>query len=363
MVTTITFGASGNASDYTGDGWSLPENGFTWATGPYSTICLPKADYRAPTMLELRCAPHVREDVPWQRVILSLDGARFTETRQTHSGTLAFRLPSSPYHSPILTIEHPDAAVPHHDDGRELALVFWQIRVLQGRREAIPVADISAAELATGLPIADIAKSFESLGDNCELGLVQRDFGTEPLGLLRFSSSRADMLIEGIDLGFSDILDDLTVKAEPECSSEWFARNLRYGMVSHTFQYDYQIGFDEMLARTRKHIAFLARKLMSDLREGQKIFVFKNSHHDIPEAEAYALFAAIRRRGPGRLLWVSTAPDDVPVGTIDEIMPGFWRGYADCSLQHNRTSQEGWLAVLANALLVANGGPIIKEGT
>jgi len=33
----------------------------------------------------------------------------------------------------------------------------------------------------------DLVLQFESIGDNCELGLVQRRAGSEPLGLLRFA--------------------------------------------------------------------------------------------------------------------------------------------------------------------------------
>ena len=35
----------------------------------------------------------------------------------------------------------------------------------------------------------DLVLDFESVGDNCELGIFQRRVGAEPLGLLRFAGA------------------------------------------------------------------------------------------------------------------------------------------------------------------------------
>ena len=36
----------------------------------------------------------------------------------------------------------------------------------------------------------DLVFAFESIGDNCELGMLQRHVGIEPLGLLRFAGAQ-----------------------------------------------------------------------------------------------------------------------------------------------------------------------------
>ena len=43
-------------------------------------------------------------------------------------------------------------------------------------------------------PLNEMLLEFESLGDNCEFGLVQRHFGAEPISLLRFAGF--EILIE-----------------------------------------------------------------------------------------------------------------------------------------------------------------------
>ena len=40
-----------------------------------------------------------------------------------------------------------------------------------------------------------LLNSFESLGDNCEFGFVQRKFGTEPAGLLRWAIASPAALV------------------------------------------------------------------------------------------------------------------------------------------------------------------------
>ena len=53
--------------------------------------------------------------------------------------------------------------------------------------------------MADSLADRDLVLRFESLGDNCELGLVQRAAGVEPLGLLRFADSSLDRLVRLLD--------------------------------------------------------------------------------------------------------------------------------------------------------------------
>ncbi len=51
---------------------------------------------------------------------------------------------------------------------------------------AVNLAAVSAVEQIT---LQDLMLQFESLGQNCEFGLVQRRAGADPLGLLRFDSA------------------------------------------------------------------------------------------------------------------------------------------------------------------------------
>ena len=57
--------------------------------------------------------------------------------------------------------------------------------------------------VATALP--DLFLQFESMGHNCEFGLVQRHFGAEPLGLLRWNAISVEDVILGIEQQFEGV--------------------------------------------------------------------------------------------------------------------------------------------------------------
>ena len=55
------------------------------------------------------------------------------------------------------------------------------------------------------MPTRDLMLRFESLGQNCEFGLVQRRCGSEPLGLLRFASTPLPHLLAAFEGGFEGL--------------------------------------------------------------------------------------------------------------------------------------------------------------
>ena len=66
---------------------------------------------------------------------------------------------------------------------------------------------------APGKPIEELMLAFESLGDNCEFGLVQRDGGAEPLGLLRFAGMSLGNLVAALEAKLDGLgtIDTVTV--------------------------------------------------------------------------------------------------------------------------------------------------------
>src|ERR1700761_7486556 len=78
----------------------------------------------------------------------------------------------------------------------------------------------------------DLAVQFESLGDNCELGLVQRRVGAEPLGLLRFSGTPLRSLLRAMAARFAQIGDPAYVRLEPE-HGEYMVKLTKYDFTYH----------------------------------------------------------------------------------------------------------------------------------
>src|SRR5690348_3255112 len=72
------------------------------------------------------------------------------------------------------------------------------------------------------LPLNRLMLAFESLGDNCEFGLVQRQAGAEPLGLLRFTGIflpievRLQKLVAALEHRFEGLAAPTSLMIYPE---------------------------------------------------------------------------------------------------------------------------------------------------
>lgn len=115
--------------------------------------------------------------------------------------------------------------------------------------------------------------SFESLGDNCELGLLQRRVGFERLSLFRYAGSPSiDTLIEAIEadfLGFATA-DDLAME---HFHDMWDARSRRYGFQIHTYIYRDKMDEDVSRAAEGTKLRFMASLLSESFETAHKIFV------------------------------------------------------------------------------------------
>src|SRR5579872_556023 len=214
-----------------------------------------------------------------------------------------------------------------------------------------------------------VVMRFESLGGSghgCEFGLVQRKFGAEPLGLLRWADLGADAegLIAALDTEFAGI-------GEPEHTelitlptggrNEYWTRDRRYWMAMRAFIFEDEIPYDKMYAQACRRLQYLRRKLVEDLGDGGKIFVYKNMFRDPTEDELGRLHAAVRRYGDNTLLYVRFADVDRPNGTIDAAAPGLLVGYIDRFAFSPKNEPQGeatlsWLALCQEALRVRGDG-------
>ena len=109
----------------------------------------------------------------------------------------------------------------------------------------------------------------------------------------------------------------------------------------------------------KRRIAFLRRKFLADLTEAPKTFLCSD-RFTICLEEATALFLALRRRTAAWMLWVQVAPNSDSAGAVEQLAPGFLRGYVDrLAPQDDGTdiSLRGWLTMLGNARLLQQGRP------
>jgi len=168
--------------------------------------------------------------------------------------------------------------------------------------------------------------NFESLGWNCEFGLLQKYFNFEPLSLFAFAETPLDKLIEALErkfAGFGDP-DHTSVRIE---ENEFCIVDAKYGFEKHTWMYHGQISEEDLLRRECKRISVLKSWLMRQMETAQKIFVYKPDGSP-GDGALRDLSAAMRRYGNSVLLWVEEAADD-RAGTVEILADGLFRGYID----------------------------------
>lgn len=208
--------------------------------------------------------------------------------------------------------------------------------IQQGCSEALVGAKLAAAEeglpgqsggewSSVGTPNAELLMEFESIGENCELGFVQRHYDAEPLSLFRWAGIGYHHLLQALESGLQGIGDPVnTVVSVYEDNGEYLVSDARYGMSLHSFIFDTEATVEDVKARMCRRTTFLKNKLLEDLRAPSKIFVF-NATAPLSDDQLRQLQAALHRYGPVSLLHVAPHPD-IEAGQAIAIGAGLWRG-------------------------------------
>jgi hypothetical protein len=172
-------------------------------------------------------------------------------------------------------------------------------------------------------------QQFESLGQNCEFGLVQRRCQAEPLGLLRFASAPLPNLLAALDMRFAGMGTPESVRVEMSSNGrEFMVTDTAYDVVYHAWVDAGAMSVEELHQREVRRVPLLVRKLLEDLLSGEKIFVFKGMGA-LAEEVVFPLAAALRRYGPNTLLHVTLADAEHRAGMVEAKAPGFLVGYLD----------------------------------
>jgi hypothetical protein len=213
----------------------------------------------------------------------------------------------------------------------------------------------------------EVVTQFESLGgtlQGCEFGLLQRAFGAEPLGLLRWTEMAPKNVIDALEAELEGVglpeNTELGVHQTPD-GPEYFTTDKRFLMSMHTFMRETEISHDKMYALCCRRLQFLREKLLADLRDGTKIFVYKITWRLLQPEELDRMHAALRRYGNNTLLYVQRALPDKPHGTVELIKPGLLMGYIDrfsvsATGENLGQATESWAPICRRALELWDGG-------
>ena len=161
----------------------------------------------------------------------------------------------------------------------------------------------------------DLAMQFESLGGSGhgpEFAIFQQHFGADPTGLLAWADLGPDLLIGALECRFEGVgLDANTIVFAPDHSDEWWTKDKRFWMAMRSFIKTDGVDLDQAAPEACHRLQSLRQKLVADLEAGKKIFVFKDLHRNLTEAELDRLHAAVRTYGDTTLLYVRYADDPI----------------------------------------------------
>ena len=344
----IDFTSRGNGVAFRAGGWSVAEPDGTWSLGTESRLVLPAPRRPATYVLTFRLRPMLAGDrVPAQRLRVEVNGTPVAAFRIERRTTRTCLVPWAVMQRDSqlrITLHTPDAAQPSAfgfgDDERILGISLASLHLyadlhsistdaaMLGCDAPVPVDSVRVMAVEQ-MRLPDLMLKFESLGQNCEFGLVQRRCQAEPLGLLRFSSTPLPRLLDALEARFAGMgaPQSIGVSLSPN-GREYMVRDSRFGFTYHAWVNAGEMHPDEIMQREARRVPFLVRKLVEDLESGAKIFVFKGMG-PMTEEEAFPLAMALRRYGPNRLLLVNPADAEHRAGTVAARAPGFMVGYVD----------------------------------
>lgn len=369
-------------AEFLGEGWGGHEETWTWATGDSSTLHLGAIGFTMDSVLFLEVEPLFDEELrPSQTLRVVVNGTVVAEFK-THSllpHTLKCRVPGhvlAARKTLTIVLQHPDWMRPLDfiegaNDQRKLSFKCREFRLqqltpafkkdLQAIEDGLERPITSALDdgfRGAGVAFREILPTFESLGLNCEFGFVQRKAGLEPLSLLRFNGLPFRKLVRGLRENFRRIAEAGSLRVAVFQGLEdqgYMGLDRNYEMIYHTERRPGTVSEEELLSVESTRLAYLTRKLIEDLEDGEKIFVLK-SDASLHVEEVTSLIATLKEKGDNIVLWVVEADGEHPAGGVDlvtrNLMRGFVGRFADLRLGTGNIAYGDWEQMLRNAFIL-----------
>lgn len=170
-------------------------------------------------------------------------------------------------------------------------------------------------------------EQFESLGSGCEFGLLQRSFGAEPLGLLRWGTISPQGLIDMLEERFQGIGDQAHTSIRP-VGGNYELHDTRYKMSMQTFIATSTEAADTLLPKLCNRLRYLARCLMENMEDADRILLYKGAEK-MKDLDIQRLWRAVKSYGDNALLLVRLADDEHPSASLDVVDEGLMMGAID----------------------------------
>jgi hypothetical protein len=351
LLVNLDFAEGGNTASCLIDGWGEQEPTMRWSMGRQSRLRLPVTKPGPGCVLVINATPCIHPPALCrQAVMLALDGRLLALASFAGLGVYGFRVPESMFGAgaPELSITHLHHDAPRAEeqmrDDQPLCLAVHSIRLyrLDPRQGGWHPADPPQSP-------ADLAGRFESLGQGCHFGLIQRELGAEPLSLLRFTDTVTSCVAEGLVRGFEgvDSPESLTLFQTDRDRPTYAWEQIDYGLTFDTRQFVDETDPKILVRDQARRLKFLRRKFLDGLRSGEKIYVLTRSDC-LTEPEALAVYCALTLYGPNTLLW-TVFGDEQGAGRVERLAPGYLRGELGLTDIYRYAPVTAWHAVLKAA--------------
>jgi hypothetical protein len=368
----IDFGRSGNSDAYRRTGWYEPEPRHSWTQGQESALEFPRPSLAGDYLMVLELGPFLWKDkLPAQRLMVFVNGSEVADFVVSEVSVLEFQVPWELIDGREwvqVIFRHPDTAKPVEISGvpdhREIAFAFEavtffrKVEPLSGPPEAY--AQPGADDDPETLPVDQLMMRFESLGENCEFGLAQRRCGAEPLGLLRFASAPMPTLLSALRGRFEGMGEPDNIEVQIAGNQqEYLVVDKSFGFLYHPWVLVGEADPEDIRRREAKRLPFLRRKLLEDLQDASKIFVYRGMHR-LPQPLMLRLVAAMHSYGPTTLLWVELQDPAHPAGTVEWVAAGLLKGYIDRFAPGENAhalSLDCWITICRTAAKLAQTPP------
>jgi tetratricopeptide (TPR) repeat protein len=173
-----------------------------------------------------------------------------------------------------------------------------------------------------------LLRRFESLGDSCEMGIVQRMYRVEHVSLLRWAQTSPPQLIEALKSRFAGVGDPEHTRVYVE-GGEYVTHDDRYHMHTHTFVSPAIEPLDAFAPEQCRRIQWLRNRFLDGLGRGAKIYIYK-FEDGIDDDCARTLHAALTDyHTKNVLVCVRLADENHPSGSAELLAPGLFAGYVE----------------------------------
>ena len=361
----IDFGQGGNSDAFAREGWRACEPRHRWSMGARNLLVLPALARSRQFALTVYCDPAQPPSVA-QNLALEFNQASLGVLRPRRGVPLRLVVPGDIVNkSGDNTLVCLNPNVPSSDrqsaGNRPLGALAFAWRRLELSPDDTVTLDapdtLPEPEDVAALNLQAVVGLYQSLGRNCELGIFQRRCGAEPIGLLRFASVFADRLVQGLRQRFAGIetATELSLVA-PRAGGELMGRHALYGLSYHTFKKESEVDVEALRASESRRLGYLARLLIEQIENDEKIFVRLGEFES--EGEFRALHQLLRVYNPqARLLMVQAAPPSEPerAGHVERLAPNLYRAFlssfADPARVPSTLAYDDWLKICATLFL------------